>query len=50
MASTIPALGRVPVIVSTGHTGTGAAVALSREAESLGADAVMIPVMVQASR
>ena len=34
--------GRVPVIVSTGHTGTDAAVALSREAESAGADGVMV--------
>lgn len=34
--------GRVPVVASTGHTGTDVAVALSREAESLGADALMI--------
>lgn len=34
--------GRVPVIVSTGHTGTDAAVALSLEAERAGADALMI--------
>jgi 4-hydroxy-tetrahydrodipicolinate synthase len=34
--------GRVPVIVSTGHTGTDAAVALSREAEGAGADGLMI--------
>lgn len=34
--------GRVPVIVSTGHTGTDAAVALSREAEAAGADGVMV--------
>jgi 4-hydroxy-tetrahydrodipicolinate synthase len=30
------------VVVSTGHTGTDLAVALSREAESLGADALMV--------
>lgn len=34
--------GRVPVVVSTGHTGTDIAVALSREAERAGADAVMV--------
>jgi 4-hydroxy-tetrahydrodipicolinate synthase len=34
--------GRVPVVVSTGHTGTDQAVALSREAEELGADALMV--------
>ncbi len=34
--------GRVPVIVSTGHTGTDVAVALSLEAEAAGADALMI--------
>lgn len=34
--------GRVPVVVSTGHTGTDAAVALSRQAEAEGADALMI--------
>lgn len=34
--------GRVPLVVSTGHTGTDAAVALSKEAEDLGADALMI--------
>ena len=34
--------GRVPVIVSTGHTGTDAAVALSREAEKAGADGLMV--------
>lgn len=34
--------GRVPVIVSTGHTGTDVAVALSRQAEAEGADALMI--------
>jgi 2-keto-3-deoxy-L-arabinonate dehydratase len=34
--------GRVPVIVSTGHTGTDQAVALSREAEQAGADALMV--------
>jgi 2-keto-3-deoxy-L-arabinonate dehydratase len=33
---------RVPVIVSTGHTGTDVALALSRQAESEGADAVMV--------
>jgi 4-hydroxy-tetrahydrodipicolinate synthase len=34
--------GRVPLIVSSGHTGTDAAVELSREAEGLGADALMV--------
>lgn len=34
--------GRVPIVVSTGHTGTDAAVQLSREAEDLGASALMI--------
>jgi 2-keto-3-deoxy-L-arabinonate dehydratase len=34
--------GRVPIIVSTGHTGTGVAVDLSLEAERAGADAVMV--------
>jgi 2-keto-3-deoxy-L-arabinonate dehydratase len=34
--------GRVPLVVSSGHTGTDAAVALSKEAEDLGADALMI--------
>lgn len=34
--------GRVPVIASTGHTGTDLAVALSREAEAEGADGLMI--------
>lgn len=34
--------GRVPVVVSTGHTGTDVAVALSREAEAAGADALMV--------
>lgn len=34
--------GRVPVIVSTGHTGTDVAVALSRQAEAEGADALMV--------
>lgn len=34
--------GRVPVIVSSGHTGTLCAVELSREAEDLGADGLMI--------
>lgn len=34
--------GRVPVIVSTGHTGTDVAVALSREAEESGADGLMV--------
>jgi 2-keto-3-deoxy-L-arabinonate dehydratase len=34
--------GAVPVVVSSGHTGTDAAVALSREAESAGASALMI--------
>jgi 2-keto-3-deoxy-L-arabinonate dehydratase len=34
--------GRVPIIVSTGHTGTDQAVALSREAENAGADALMV--------
>lgn len=34
--------GRVPVIASTGHTGTDVAVALSLEAEAAGADALMV--------
>jgi 2-keto-3-deoxy-L-arabinonate dehydratase len=34
--------GRVPLVVSSGHTGTDAAVALSREAEDLGAGALMV--------
>lgn len=34
--------GRVPLIVSSGHTGTFAAVELSREAEDMGADALMV--------
>jgi 4-hydroxy-tetrahydrodipicolinate synthase len=34
--------GRVPVVVSTGHTGTDVAVSLSRQAEADGADAVMV--------
>jgi 4-hydroxy-tetrahydrodipicolinate synthase len=34
--------GRVPVVVSTGHTGTDAAVKLSLEARDLGADALMV--------
>jgi 2-keto-3-deoxy-L-arabinonate dehydratase len=36
------AAGRVPVVVSSGHTGTDQAAALGREAESLGADALMV--------
>ena len=34
--------GRVPLIASSGHTGTDAAVELSREIESLGADGLMV--------
>ncbi len=34
--------GRVPLVVSSGHTGTHAAVELSREARDLGADALMV--------
>src|SRR5215218_7661048 len=34
--------GRVPLVVSSGHTGTAAAVELSREAEDLGANALMV--------
>lgn len=34
--------GRVPVVVSSGHTGTDAAVELSREAADLGASALMV--------
>ena len=34
--------GRVPLVVSSGHTGTDCAVELSREAEGLGADALMV--------
>ena len=33
---------KVPLIVSTGHSGTGLAVELSRKAEDLGADALMV--------
>jgi len=34
--------GRAPLVVSSGHTGTDAAVALSKEAEDLGASALMV--------
>jgi 2-keto-3-deoxy-L-arabinonate dehydratase len=34
--------GRVPLVASSGHTGTDAAVALSRELEGLGADCLMV--------
>jgi 2-keto-3-deoxy-L-arabinonate dehydratase len=34
--------GRVPLVVSSGHTGTSVAVELSRESEDLGADALMV--------
>jgi 2-keto-3-deoxy-L-arabinonate dehydratase len=34
--------GRVPLVVSSGHTGTDAAVLLSKEAEDLGASALMV--------
>jgi 2-keto-3-deoxy-L-arabinonate dehydratase len=34
--------GRVPLIASSGHTGTDAAVELSREMQDLGADALMV--------
>jgi len=34
--------GRVPLVVSSGHTGTDAAALLSREAEDLGANALMV--------
>ncbi|MPY88742.1 MAG: dihydrodipicolinate synthase family protein [Luteitalea sp.] len=34
--------GRVPIVVSTGHTGTDVAVALSRQAQEEGAQAVMV--------
>ncbi|HLJ18437.1 MAG TPA: dihydrodipicolinate synthase family protein [Bryobacteraceae bacterium] len=34
--------GRVPLVVSSGHTGTDAAVQLSQEAEDLGATALMV--------
>lgn len=34
--------GRVPLVASSGHTGTDAAVALSREAQDLGASALMV--------
>jgi 4-hydroxy-tetrahydrodipicolinate synthase len=34
--------GRVPLVVSSGHTGTDAAVALSKEAHALGASALMV--------
>jgi 4-hydroxy-tetrahydrodipicolinate synthase len=34
--------GRVPIVTSTGHTGTDAAVHLSKQAEDLGASALMV--------
>ena len=34
--------GRVPLVASSGHTGTNVAVELSRESEDLGADALMV--------
>jgi len=34
--------GRVPLVASSGHTGTDVAVELSRESEELGADALMV--------
>jgi len=34
--------GRVPLVVSSGHTGTDAAAALSKEAQDLGASALMV--------
>lgn len=34
--------GRVPVVISAGHTGTDVAVEMSREAEAAGADALMV--------
>jgi len=34
--------GRVPLVASSGHTGTDAAVALSKEMEDLGADCLMV--------
>jgi 4-hydroxy-tetrahydrodipicolinate synthase len=34
--------GRVPLVVSSGHTGTGAAIEASREAEAEGASALMV--------
>src|SRR5262249_13846036 len=34
--------GRAPLVVSSGHTGTDGAVLLSKEAEDLGADALMV--------
>jgi 2-keto-3-deoxy-L-arabinonate dehydratase len=34
--------GRVPLVVSSGHTGTEAAVELSKEAQDMGADALMV--------
>jgi 4-hydroxy-tetrahydrodipicolinate synthase len=34
--------GHVPLVVSSGHTGTDAAVLLSKEAEDVGADALMV--------
>lgn len=36
------AAGRVPVVPHTGHTSTAAAIELSKHAESIGADAVMV--------
>jgi len=34
--------GRVPIVASSGHTGTDAAVQMSREAQEMGADALMV--------
>ncbi|MBI2219745.1 MAG: dihydrodipicolinate synthase family protein [Acidobacteria bacterium] len=34
--------GRVPLVVSSGHTGTDVAVAISRDMEAMGADALMV--------
>lgn len=34
--------GRIPVVISAGHTGTDVAVGMSREAEAAGADALMV--------
>ncbi len=40
--------GKVPVVVGTSHTGTGAAVALSQMAQDLGASAVMVTPAAEA--
>lgn len=47
VVTAVKAAGKTPVIVGTSHTGTAATVALSEEARSLGAAAVMITPSAQ---